>query len=149
MQLARVCHDRARTKGRISGNDVTPALREIVAEENDLHHSVWRGLTSLQQNVLRAIALADGGLTSKNVLRQFSLGSSGAATNAAAALVEADVLTRTDAYSGLRVHTPTGYAYDSPFFLAWVWWNALQDLGPTYGARVREAPLTYSEHSKD
>ncbi len=143
MQLARVCHDRTRGTGRVSPGDITPAMREIVAEEHDLYHSAWRGLTALQQNVLRAVAAAEGGLTSKPVLRAFSLGSSGAVIHAVRALVSAGLLTRIDAYSGARVSTPTGYAYDSPYFHAWVWWNALADMGPSRESLVRERPHAY------
>ncbi len=143
MQLARVCYDRARTKGRIAAKEIEAALREIVAEENDLFHMQWRGLTPLQQNVLRAVAAGEGGLTTRQVMQQFSLVSTGTAANAAAALVETGLLIREDAFSGRRVSTPTGYAFDSPFFLAWVWWNALQDLGPTFGHLLHEAPPRY------
>jgi hypothetical protein len=118
-------------------------MREIVAEEHDLYHSVWRGLTALQQNVLRAVASAEGGLTSKQVLRTYSLGSSGAVTHSVRALVASGLLSRIDAYSGARVATPTGYAFDSPWFHAWVWWNTLADMGPSRGTLVRERPKEY------
>ena len=129
MQLARVCYDRAGGGSAVSPKDVLPALREIAAEEHDLHHTIWRALTPLQQNVLRAVAAADAGLTSRRVLQQFALGSSGAAVNAAASLLEDGLLTRTDAYTGARVDTAVGYAFDSPFFDAWVRANTLSDLG--------------------
>jgi hypothetical protein len=143
MQLARVCFDRGRSTGLIVKKDIEEALREIIAEENDLFHMQWRGLTPLKQNVLRAVAAGAAGLTTRQVIQRFSLVSTGSATNAAAALIEAGLLIREDAFSGERVATPTGYAFDSPFFLAWVWWNALQDLGPTFGNMLREAPPRY------
>ncbi len=143
IQLARVCHDRARFSGGAAASDVEAALREIVSEENDLYLTMWRNLTALQQNVLRAIAAADAGLTTRDVLRRFALGSSGAAVNAATAMVESGLLVREDAHTGERVSTPTGYAFDSPFFRAWVWWNALQDLGATMSGMVREGPFAY------
>ena len=143
IQLARVCHDRARVAGKVVTGDVLSALREIVAEENDLYLTMWRNLTSLQQNVLRAIAAADTGLSGRGVLRRFALGSSGSAINAANALVDSGLLVREEAHTGVRVDTPTGYKYDSPFFLSWVWWNALQDLGPTMAGMIREGPPRY------
>ena len=143
MQLARVCHDRGRNTGRVSASDVTPAMREIVAEEHDLYHSVWRGLTALQQNVLRAVASAEAGLTSKHVLQAYSLGSSGAVIHSVRTLVSSGLLSRIDAYSGARVATPTGYAFDSPYFHAWVWWNTLADMGPSLGAHLNEPPRRY------
>ncbi|MBE0642673.1 MAG: ATP-binding protein [Bacteroidetes bacterium] len=143
MQLARVCYDRARTLKHVTTKDIEAAMREIIAEENDLFHMQWRSLTPLQQNVLRAVAAGEAGLTTRQVMQRFSLGGTGSAANAAAALIEAGLLMRDDAYSGMRVSTPTGYAFDSPFFLAWVWWNALQDLGPTLAQQIREGPLRY------
>ncbi|MBR9975185.1 MAG: hypothetical protein KFF77_06360, partial [Bacteroidetes bacterium] len=142
MQLARVCWDRARGTGRPASPVVEAAMREIVAEENDLFLRQWKALTPLQQNVLRAVAAGDGGLTTRAMLRRFSLASSGAATNAAASLVEKQLLFRADV---IRTggNAPTGYLYDSPFFRAWVWWTALADLGPTFADAVREGPLRY------
>lgn len=164
MQLARVCWDRARGAGRLSSQLVEAALREIVAEENDLYLRQWKALTPLQQNVLRAVAAGDAGLTTRAMLRRFSLASSGAATNAAAALVGKQLLFRADeagagaagvpsvaagaaGESGFAASVlteyPTGYVFDSPFFRAWVWWTALADLGPTFADAVREGPLRY------
>jgi hypothetical protein len=143
MQLARVCFDRTRSTGKAVAADIEAALREVVAEESDLLHMQWRGLTPLQQNVLRAVAAAESGLTTRQVMQRFSLGSTGAASNAATALVENGLLIREDAHGGGRVATPTGYAFDSPFFRAWVWWNALQDLGSAFAEVVREGPLGY------
>ncbi|MFZ1728950.1 MAG: ATP-binding protein [Bacteroidota bacterium] len=148
MQLARVCYDRSRASGHITAKDIEAALREIVAEENDLFHMQWRGITPLQQNILRAVAAGEAGLTTRQVMQRFSLVSSGTAANAAGALVETGLLIRENAFSGERVATPTGYAFDSPFFLAWVWWNALQDLGPTFGNMLREAPPRYEPGPK-
>jgi hypothetical protein len=143
IQLARVCHDRARLRGRVTSDDVEAALREIVEEEHDIHLTQWRRLTGLKQNVLRAIAAAEGGLSTRDVIRRFALGSSGSAINAANAMVDAGMLLREDALTRERVDTPTGYAFDSPFFRAWVWWNALQDMGGTMSGMVREGPFTF------
>lgn len=142
MQLARVCWDRARGTGTLTAETVEAAMREIVAEENDLFLRQWKTLTPLQQNVLRAVAAGDRGLTTAATLRRFSLASSGAATNAAAALVEKQFLFRAHDIPAVG-DAPTGYLFDSPFFRAWVWWAALADLGPTFADAVREGPLRY------
>ena len=142
MQLARVCWDRARGAGRLTPSIVETALREIVGEENDLFLRQWKLLTPLQQNVLRAVAAGDRGLTTAATLRRFSLASSGAATNAAAALVEKQLLFRA-ADTSHDGDAPTGYMFDSPFFRAWVWWHALPDLGPSFADMVREGPLAH------
>lgn len=102
----------------------------------------WRALTPLQQNVLRAVAVGDGGLTTRAMLRRFTLGSTGAAANAAAALVSRGLLLR-DERANPTASTTTGYIFDSPFFRAWVWWHALADLGAGFSSAVREGPLRY------
>ncbi len=131
IQLSRVCHDRARVTGRVSQPDIPAALQEIVAEDTDLYYSLWKRLTALKQNVLRAVAASEEGLTTKTSLRSFSLGSSAGASNAASALVASGLLVRDDISTGKRVDTPTRYAFDSPFFRLWVERNTLQDMGPT------------------
>ncbi|HSJ09976.1 MAG TPA: ATP-binding protein, partial [Longimicrobiales bacterium] len=121
MQLARRTFEVAQPQGRATAPSVGDALEQIVHAESDLIHTVWDGLTPLQQNVLRAVAAAAEGLTTTHTIERFALASTGSATNAAKALVERDILRRAD--------TPTGYAFDSPFVHAWVLINTLPDLG--------------------
>jgi len=127
VQIARRCFDLARTRPLQECPE--RAFQEIVEEEFDLLRARWGGLTALQQNVLRAVAAARQGLTSRETLRRFALGPSGTASNAAAALVTSGLLVREDPYTRGRVSTPTGYDFDSPFFRAWVLQNTLTDIG--------------------
>ncbi len=120
-QLARKCFDRTRAVGTAGPPEVADAFREILEEEDDLWRSLWEQLTPHQQNVLRAVAAGTDGLTTKVTLERFSLGSSGSATNSAAALVEVGRL--------LKAEGGTGYAFDSPYFRGWVILHALADIG--------------------
>jgi hypothetical protein len=78
-------------------------------------------MTSHQQDVLRAVAGAQAGLTSRETLERFALPASGTVSNTAAALVAEDILVKADA--------APGYEFESPFFRGWVVSRALPDLG--------------------
>ena len=121
IQLARKCFDRTRAVGTAGPPEVDDAFREILEEEDDIWRSLWEQLTPHQQNVLRAVAAGTDGLTTKVTLERFSLGSSGSATNSAAALVEVGRL--------LKAEGGTGYGFDSPYFRGWVILQALADIG--------------------
>ena len=121
VQLARKCYDRTTGVGAADLDSVDDAFREIVEEENDLWQSHWDRLTAQQQNVLRAVAVAQVGLTKKTTLERFSLGSSGSTTNSAGALVDNGHLQ--------KVTGGTGYRFDNPYFRGWVVLHALADVG--------------------
>jgi hypothetical protein len=116
------------------------AFREIVTEEDDLIRARWNAMTSHQHNVLRAIAGASRGLSTRDSLNAFSLRSSAAATQTAKAFLEEGII--------VAAKTPTGYAFDNPFMRAWVILNALPDVGivkpitwqPRATTSVRPAP---------
>ena len=101
---------------------VRRAFGEIVAEDDDLARTLWDNLTPLQQNVLRAVAGAEEGLTAQATLERFGLGPSGSAANAARRLAEEGYLTK-------PAGRGSGFAFDSPFLRGWVVVNALPDLG--------------------
>ena len=121
VQLARRCFDRTRAVGTAGPPEVDDAFREILEEQDDLWRSLWEQLTPLQQNVLRAVAAGTDGLTTQVTLERFSLGSSGSATNSAAALVAVGRL--------LKAESRTGYGFDSPYFRGWVILHTLADIG--------------------
>ena len=121
IQLARRCFDRTRSVGAAGPPEVADAFGEILEEEDDLWRSLWEQLTPLQQNVLRAVAAGTDGLTTQVTLERFSLGSSGSATNSAAALVAVGRL--------LKAEGGTGYGFDSPYFRGWVILHTLADIG--------------------
>lgn len=121
VQLARKAFDLATAEGTLDRDRVERAFAEIVEEEDEFVRSLWDGLTPLQQNVLRAVAGGDAGLTTSRTMERFGLTESGSASNAARALLEDGILVRGD--------TPTGYAFDSPYFRGWVVSAALGDVG--------------------
>ena len=107
--------------GAATGADVIVAIDDVVAAQSALLESLWMNLTALQQNVLRAVAADTDGLTTAVSMKKYGLVSSGSATNAATALVNAGHL--------LKSTTSSGYAFDSPFFRRWVQLNTLPDVG--------------------
>ncbi len=120
VQLARKCVDRA--TGKALGNDAVAAgYVELVEDQDDSIRNWWNSLTSLQQNVLRAVAGSSAGLTTADTRRKFGLESSGSVTNAATALTREGHLIRTD--------NGSGYVFDSPFVRGWVIIHALPDIG--------------------
>lgn len=120
VQLARACW-RA-----WSGDDhveelVDMAFRDVVVEEDPIAHTIWQGLTRHQQDVLRAVAGAQAGLTARETLERFSLPSSGTVSNTAASLVGAGLV--------VKVEAAPGYDFESPFLRGWVVTRALPDAG--------------------
>lgn len=132
VQLARACFEEA-DAADVAGPDalVERAFVRIVEEEDDPLRAFWRSLTSYQQNVVRAVAGAERGLTTSATLERFALGHSGSAANAARALLEDDRLVRAEGGSG--------YDFDSPFLRGWVVRNALPDVGIRLPATHRAA----------
>ena len=129
VQVARRCYDRTTSKDRATVQDVEYAFEDIIAEEHDLLYGCWRSLTTHQQNILRAVAAGEKGLTTRETLAKFTLGSSGTVTNTVNSLIKAGHLVRQDAYTRRKVTTPTGYDFDSPFFKGWVIRQTLSDIG--------------------
>lgn len=107
---------------------------DLVAEQFDPFRSLWDGLARTRQQVLRALAVGDVGLTTERARRSYGLGSSGAVASALEALRASRIVVRSDA-------APAGYAFDNPYFRGWVIGNTLPDLGislpMTHLARAR------------
>jgi hypothetical protein len=120
VQLARASW-RVWTKGMKAEDLAGTAFADVVEEEDVIAHTLWRALTPHQQDVLRAVAGAEAGLTSRETLQRFSLPASGTVSNSAAALVAEEIL--------VKVDVPPGYDFESPFFRGWVVSRALPDLG--------------------
>jgi hypothetical protein len=129
VQVARKCFDLTNSKGMATSDDIDQAFKDIVDEEYDLLLSHWSSLTAHQQNVLRAVAAGMKGLTTKETLKRFGLGTSGTAVNTANTLIRGGYLIKNDPYSHKRVTSSTGYDFDSPFFKSWVMKHTLADIG--------------------
>jgi RecA/RadA recombinase len=121
VQVARQCFDNCRTTGRAEAAALTQAFEDVVAEQAAPFQAMWNGLTAQQQNVLRAVATELDGLTTRESMKRFALTSSGAATNAASALIQAGFL--------VKAESKTGYGFENPFFGHWVRRETLADLG--------------------
>jgi hypothetical protein len=133
VQVARRCYDRTAVRGRATIEDVEHAFEDIIAEDHDLLYECWLSFTAHQQNILRAVAAGEKGLTTRETLAKFSLGPSGTVTNTVISLIKAGHLIRQDAYTRTKVTTPTGYDFDSPFFKGWVVRHTLSDIGLPQG----------------
>jgi hypothetical protein len=131
IQVARKLYDRVVPRGLATIKDVENAFDDIVGEEHDLLYACWLSLTVYQQNVLRAVAAGEKGLTTRETLSKFTLGSSGTAINTVNSLIRAGHIIREDAYTSKKVAKPTGYDFDSPFFKFWVINHTLSDMGLT------------------
>ena len=121
VQLARKCYDRTRTVHKADAASVDDAFREIVEEDDELWRSHWDRLTTNRQNVVRAVAVAKGRLTSAATRRTFSLTDSASTTRNAAWLIKNGFLTKADGGAA--------YHFDSPYFRCWVIFNTLEDIG--------------------
>lgn len=130
VRLARAAYEvsGARTSSDRTGGDeegsvelARRALERVVAEEDDRMRVVWDNLTELQQNVLRAVAWNQAGLTARETLDRFGLGHGGSARNSALALEKQGLLRKSE--------VEAGYSFDSPFARAWVVRHALPDAG--------------------
>ena len=129
VQVARRCYDLVVQIGRASVDDAERAFEDIIVEEHDFFYESWLSLTAYQQNVLRAVAGGERGLTTREILNKFTLGSSGTVTNTVNTLIKSGYLIRQDPYTQKKVTTPTGYDFDSPFFKGWVIRYTLSDIG--------------------
>lgn len=120
IQLARKVFDIAVPTRSVQPETIEQAFREVIAEEDGPLRSRWAGMTERQQNLLRALAGSAEGITTKETLKRYSLGSSSAATQALQKFQQ----------EGLVVQRgPSGYVLDNPFFRGWVIEHALPDVG--------------------
>jgi hypothetical protein len=126
VQVARQCFDNARGAGEAKEKDVAQAFDDVVSDQEAVFETIWRDLTSPQQNVLRAVATNAEGLTTANSLARFGIASSGGAINTATALIGDGHLVKAD--------VAVGYAFENPFFRRWVEVETLGDLGAAAGA---------------
>ena len=119
--LARKVWELTHDKQSADPGDAHLALTELVIEQDDLLLALWEQCTPHQQNVLRAVAADESGLTTGDSIRRFALRSSGTATNSAKALIATGRL--------VRGPTRTGYDFENPYFREWVRITTLPDLG--------------------
>jgi len=117
--LAESVAELARSSGRVTEHELEGGVRAVIRQRRPQYELAWKDLVALQQNCLRAVASGERRLTSLATRTRYSLGDSSRVAKAVATLVERSVLLRAD----------RGYAFDDPFFRAWVIDAALPDLG--------------------
>ncbi|MGI9090623.1 MAG: ATP-binding protein [Gemmatimonadaceae bacterium] len=122
VQLGHELVEISRTKGEATLEDVADAFTQIVRNADAPYRALWTGLSRLQQQVLRALAVRATGLTTAATSREFALtAASGSLTRTAQALVAQDILVAVDG----------AYLFDDPFMRGWVILSTLPDLGRT------------------
>ncbi len=129
VQLARAAYRLGAPRGRLEEGDVERALDTVVDEEDELLRGEWDRRTSLQQNVLRAIAAGEEKLFSEAVRVRYGLRGTSYVAAALDSLID----------HGLVVKDESGYRYESPFLRRWVIRRTLSDIGylPRFDARQR------------
>lgn len=110
LQAARALHYRTRAGDRIADPEVEAALDEVMWSEEPVIRTIWDGLTSLQQDALRAVASGVEQLFAAGTLRRFGIASTSSLDTALDALAKKEVLVR----EGRTV------TFDNPFFGRWV-----------------------------
>lgn len=122
VQLAHELVEVSRVTSRATSEEVAEAFTQIVRGADAPYRALWAGLSRLQQQVLRVLAVRAAGLTTAAVRRDFGLtAASGSLAKAAQTLVVRNLL----------VAENGGYVYDDPFMRGWVILSALPDLGRT------------------
>lgn len=139
VQLARKAYDVASTsrKRRVDPTVVAQAFSELIDDMDDALRAQWEDASSIQRDVLRAVAAARAGLTTEATRVAFALSASGTVAKAAATLIDERRLTSSPG-------TPSGYAFDNPYFRGWIIRNTLADIGMSLPETTTPADLSAS-----
>jgi hypothetical protein len=101
---------------------VANAFQRAIESDKAFFHRDWQQpVTAHQQNTLRALAENEIKLTGNTVRQRYNLPASGSVSNGLKALVDRGLLYTTEAVPG--------YAFDNPFYKAWVHQRNQDDLG--------------------
>lgn len=141
-QLARAAFAMSRASDANHADGRTLAERgfvDLIAEQSDPFRALWEGMARTRQQVLRALAVGEVGLTTEAARRTYGLGSSGAVASAVEALRGTRAIVRDD-------RAVAGYAFDNPYFRGWVIANALPDLGISIST-LHVPPMKGVEHN--
>ena len=123
LQVARHVYARRLSRGGVTAADVTGAIRDVVREEDPVIRTIWSGLTTHQQNVLRAVASGAEQVFSTSTRSRFGLPTSSTVAAAVDALEKRGILARDPGDGSID--------FDSPFVRFWVEWETLRDVPPT------------------
>lgn len=117
--LAEDVAELAREQAQVTDETIAEAMFNIVRQRRWEYERAWKGLTTLQQNVLRAVAHESTGWARAAVLQQFALGNPSRVTKTIDTLCDRAILLR----DGDQV------VFDDPFYRAWVVVSTLPDVG--------------------
>lgn len=117
--LAEDVAELARETAVVTEKTISDAMLNIVRQRRWEYEREWKGLTALQQNVLRAVAHESTGWARAAVLQQFALGNPSRVSKTIDTLCERTTLLR----EGDQV------LFDDPFYRAWVIVSTLPDVG--------------------
>lgn len=121
VRLAHVAFELCAAQGELAERDADRALDRIAEQEDGFLRVEWERLTSLQQNVLRAIAAGVEQLFARDTRKRFTLRDTGSVASAVELLIQKQVVVK----EGAR------YRFDSPFLRRWVLRNAVPDVEVT------------------
>ena len=125
--LAETAADRARGTRTLAPSALAQAMVEVAQQRRSQYETDWKALTALQQNCLRAVAAGETRLTAAAVRTHYALGDTSRTAKSLATLVDRDILVRTG----------TRFAFDDPFYRAWVGVATLGDVGTRSGPAGR------------
>lgn len=117
--LAEDVAELARASAVVTEDTISDAILKIVRQRRWEYEREWKGLTTLQQNVLRAVAHESTGWARAAVLQQFALGNPSRVSKTIDTLCDRAILLR----DGDQV------VFDDPFYRAWVVVSTLPDVG--------------------
>ena len=117
--LAESVAELARETALVTEDIVADAMRAVVRQRRPGYEYDWKQLTTVQQNLLRAVASEGIGLARADVRRRYGLGEASTTTKTVDALADRAILLR----DGSAVH------FDDPFYRAWVIEATLPDVG--------------------
>ncbi|MDQ8162635.1 MAG: AAA family ATPase [Gemmatimonadota bacterium] len=117
--LAETVAELARPTGAVNEVLIAKAMHAVVRQRKTTYEADWKQLTTVQQNILRAVAAEGTGLARKEIRRKYGLPEASSITKALDALTDRAIVLRDD-----RV-----VAFDDPFYRAWVLTALLPDVG--------------------
>ena len=119
VELARTVFDIAAPVGAVDDSTLDQALQELLGTYEESFRRQWEDLPPSQQNVLRAVAVAEPKLYGRPSLMRFGVRSSAEVAQAVDWLARREIVVREE----------KAVTFDNPFFQAWVAERALPDIG--------------------
>ncbi len=120
-EFAGTVHRQAAPKGRVRDRDIDRALAMMVDRSDAVILGVWKTLSPLQQNLLRALAAGEKQIFAAAVRKRFGLRSTASVARSLELLGEKGLVE--------KALTEPGYAFENPWVGRWVEQRTLPDVG--------------------